>query len=122
MIRQAALAALVGAAMSGSVMTAQANDRTVFAGCVKERTEKSITLDTSGGELITIDTTWLKPTMMDSLASECMTVSALMVEGRYVAESVEDGFKPNEANSGHENRSRQQDEEEDRDSGNNDGD
>ena len=54
------VAVLVGG-LSGSVMTASANDRTIFAGCVKERTDTAVTLDTSGGETITIDTTWLKP-------------------------------------------------------------
>jgi ribose transport system substrate-binding protein len=51
---RAALALLVGAALSASVVTAEAADRTVFAGCVVERTDTTITLDTSGGETITI--------------------------------------------------------------------
>ena len=119
-LRHAALAVLVGAALSGSVVTAQANGRTVFAGCVKERTDTSIALDTSGGELVTIDTTWLKPTMKDTLTSECMTVTTLMVEGRYVAESVEDGIEPNETNAEHENRSQQQEDDDDKNGGQND--
>ena len=77
-------------------MVVQAADRTVFAGCVTERTDKSITLDTSGGEAITIDTTWLKPTMQDALTADCLTVTTMVVEGRYVAESVEAGDEPNE--------------------------
>ena len=96
MIRRAALAVLVGVALSGLVMTAEAADRTVFAGCVVERTDKSITLDTSGDERITIDTTWLKPTMQDALTADCLTVTTMIVEGRYVAESVEVGDEPNE--------------------------
>ena len=95
-IRRTALAVLVGVALSGSVATAEAADRTIFAGCVAERTEKTITLDTSGGETITIDTTWLKPTMYDALTADCLTVMTMMVEGRYVAESVEAGDEPNE--------------------------
>jgi hypothetical protein len=126
LFRRAALAVLVGAVLSGSVMTAGANDRTVFAGCVKERTDKSITLDTSGGELITIDTTWLKPTMYDSLTADCLTVATVMVEGRYVAESVDVGDEPNEVNSfanestsDRQNRSKQQ-EDDDKNGGKND--
>jgi hypothetical protein len=94
--RRAALAVLVGAALSGPVMAAQAADRTVFAGCVAERTDRSITLDTGGGEAITIDTTWLKPTMSDALTADCLTVTTMLVEGRYVAESIEAGDEPNE--------------------------
>lgn len=65
-------------------------------GAHRERTDKSIVLNTSGGETIEIDTTWLKPTMQDALTEECLTVTALVVEGRYVAESVEAGDEPNE--------------------------
>src|SRR5688572_28218227 len=95
-IRRAALAVLVGAALSGSVLTVEAADQTVFAGCVTERTDQTLTLDTSGGESITIDTTWLKPTMYDALTADCLTVTTMMVEGRYVAESLEVGDEPNE--------------------------
>jgi hypothetical protein len=94
--RRAALTVLLGAALSGPVMVVQAADRTIFAGCVTERTDKSITLNTSSGAAITIDTTWLKPTMQDALTADCLTVTTLMVEGRYVAESVEAGDEPNE--------------------------
>ena len=96
MNRRVALALLAGAVFSAFAVTVDAADRTVFAGCVAERTEKSITLDTSGGESITIDTTWLKPTMADALTADCLTVTTMMVEGRYVAESVEAGDEPNE--------------------------
>src|SRR4051794_17220549 len=104
-IRRVALAVLVSTALSGLVMTALAADRTVFAGCVTERTDKSITLDTSGGEAITIDTTWLKPDANDALTADCLTVTTMMVEGRYVAESVEVGDEPNEVNGTANNRS-----------------
>ena len=96
MIRRVGLSLLVSAALAGAVVTAEAADRTIFAGCVTERTDTTITLDTSGGELITIDTTWLKSTMTDALTADCLTVTTLMVEGRYVAESVEVGDEPNE--------------------------
>ena len=96
MIRRIGLSLLVSAALAGAVVTAEAADRTIFAGCVTERTDTTITLDTSGGELITIDTTWLKPTMADALTADCLTVTAMTVEGRYVAESVEVGDEPNE--------------------------
>ena len=92
--RRAAVAVLVSGLLAGSVMTAAANDRTIFAGCVKARTDTTVTLNTSGGEEIVIDTTWLKAGMLDTLTSECMTVSALTVDGRYVAESVEEGIDP----------------------------
>lgn len=95
-IRRAALAVLIGSVLSASVVTAEAADRTVFAGCVVERTDTTITLDTSGGETITIDTTWLKPAMHDTLTADCLTVTTMMVEGRYVAESVEAGDEPND--------------------------
>jgi hypothetical protein len=103
--RRAALAALVSAALTGSVMTAHAADRTVFAGCVTERTDKSVTLDTSGGETITIDTSWLKTDARDTLTADCLTFTTMMVEGRWMAESVEVGDEPNEVHGAANNRS-----------------
>ena len=47
-------------ALWGTVSTASANDGTVFAGCITNRTDTTVTLDTSAEEHITIDTTWLK--------------------------------------------------------------
>ena len=94
LIRRAAIAVLVSGILGGSVMTAAASDRTIFAGCVKARTDTTVTLSTSGGEEIMIDTTWLKAGMLDTLTSECMTVSALTVDGKYMAESVEEGIDP----------------------------
>ena len=96
MIRRTVLTVLIGAALAALATSAAADDRTVFAGCVTDRTDTSITLDTSGDELMTIDTTWLKPTMYDALTADCLTVTAVVVEGRYVAESVEAGDEPNE--------------------------
>ena len=104
MARRAILVVLVSAALSGWIATAEAADRTVFAGCVTARSDKSITLDTSGGESITIDTTWLKPTMSDALTEDCLTVTTMLVDGRYVAESVEAGDEPDEVHTDRHNR------------------
>jgi hypothetical protein len=109
MSRRTVLAVLAGAALSAWMTVAEANDRTIFSGCVTARDDKSITLKTSGGETIPIDTTWLKPTMYDALTEDCVTVTAMLVDGRYVAESVEDGDEPNEV---HNDRDRQEKEDE----------
>lgn len=42
-IRRTALAVLAGVTLAGSATLAQASDRAVFAGCVKERTESAPT-------------------------------------------------------------------------------
>lgn len=55
-----------------------------------------MTLKTSGGESILIDTSWLKPTSNDTLTEDCLTFTTLIVEGRYMAESVEAGDESNE--------------------------
>jgi len=90
---------LLGGLLLGSLRPVSADDRrTTFSGCVTERTDASITLKTSGKETVVIDTTWLKPTMRDTLTSECLTVSALTIDGKYVAESVDEGID-NEASS-----------------------
>jgi hypothetical protein len=96
LFRRAALALLAGAALALPLTGADAADRTSFAGCVTDRAEKSITLATSSDGSITIDTSWLGPGMYDALSAECLTVTTLLVEGRYVAESVEAGDEPNE--------------------------
>lgn len=83
---------LAGMLLLGSVSMARADDtHKVFAGCIAERTETSIVLKTSGDERITIDTTWLKATQRDTLTSECVTVSTIVIDGKYIAESVEEG-------------------------------
>jgi len=99
MIRRAALAALVSGLLWGSVATVSANDGTVFSGCISQRTDTTVTLETSANERIAIDTTWLKPDMKDILLAECVTIQAVTVEGRFVAESVEQGDEPNEVHS-----------------------
>jgi hypothetical protein len=99
MSRRTALAVLASAALSGWVTLAAANDRTVFSGCVTERGDKTITLKTSGDESIQIDTSWLKPEANDVLTADCMTVTTTLVEGKYMAESVEEGDEPNDVHS-----------------------
>src|SRR5262245_6025719 len=85
------LSGLVSGMLWGSAATAGADNRIVFAGCVADRSDTTVTLDTSARERITIDTTWLKPGFRDALTSDCMTVTTVVVEGKYMAESVEEG-------------------------------
>jgi len=99
MLRSLVMAALVSAGILASAGSAQANDRTVFAGCVTERTESTVLVKTGSHEIIIIDTSWLKPAMMDALSADCLTIRALLVDGRYMAESVDAGDEPNEVNS-----------------------
>ena len=97
--RRVALAGLVGGLLAGSVATASADDRAIFAGCVTARTETTVTLDTSANERITVDTTWLKPDFRDIVTADCLTFTTVMVDGKYMAESVEQGDEPNEVHS-----------------------
>jgi len=73
------------------ISVAGASDRTTFQGCVESRTDTSITLNTSGGEHVSIDTTWLKREDLDDALTDCVTVIAMTVDGRYIAESIEAG-------------------------------
>src|SRR6187551_3124447 len=91
--RRVALAGLVSGLLLGSVSTASADDRIVFAGCVADR------LDTSARERVTINTTWLTPGFREILAADCVTITTVMVDGKYMAESVEQGDEPNEVHS-----------------------
>jgi len=93
------LSALAGALLVATTTVAHAENRTVFAGCVVERTNSTIILKTDGDEIILIDTSWVVSTMADALSADCLTVKTLTVDGRYVAESVEAGDEPNEVNS-----------------------
>jgi len=69
-----------------------ADDGIEFRGCVTAKTETTITLDTSGDEKITIDTTWISPAKLgEALTDDCVTVKAVVVDGRYMAESIEAG-------------------------------
>lgn len=97
--RRVAFVGLLGGLLVGSVATASADDRAVFAGCVAARTETTVTLDTSARERVTIDTSWLKPDFRDILTADCLTFTTVMVDGRYMAESVEQGDEPNEVHS-----------------------
>jgi hypothetical protein len=97
--RRIALAGLVGGLLWGSGSTVSADDRIVFAGCVAERMDASVTLDTSARERVTINTTWLTPGFREILANECVTITTVMVDGKYMAESVEQGDEPNEVHS-----------------------
>jgi hypothetical protein len=83
----------------GAVTVAEAGDRTTFRGCVVERTDSAITLATSADERVSVDTTWISPNALDSVLVDCVTVTALTVDGRFVAESIEAGDEPNEVNS-----------------------
>jgi len=97
--RRVALAGLVSGLLLGSVSTASADDRIVFAGCVADRMDTSVTLDTSARERVTINTTWLTPGFREILAADCVTITTVMVDGKYMAESVEQGDEPNEVHS-----------------------
>lgn len=99
MRRFALISTLAVAGLVAAATSAHAGDRTEFSGCITERADASITLKTSGNETVTVDTSWLKADMADTLTAECVTIMAVTVDGRYVAESVEAGDEPNEVNS-----------------------
>jgi hypothetical protein len=82
----------------GLAPTASADDRTVFRGCVVERGENSVLLATSADERIRVETTWLRPEALGAALTDCVTITVLTVDGRYVAESIEAGDEPNEVN------------------------
>jgi len=88
----AACAVLLAIVASG----AHASDRTIFQGCVVGRTDTSLTLATSGDEQVTIDTTWLRPDALANALTDCVTITAVTVDGHYVAESIEAGDERNE--------------------------
>jgi len=71
--------------------TASASDRTYFRGCVVAKTDTTITLATTANERVDVDTTWIKPAALADALTDCVTVTALTVDGRYVAESIEAG-------------------------------
>ncbi len=78
---------------------AHAGDRTTFRGCVFERADGHITLTTSADERVSVDTSWIGQDSLDAVLVDCVTVTALTVDGRLVAESIEAGDEPNEVNS-----------------------
>jgi hypothetical protein len=79
------------AMLASTAATANASDRTIFRGCVIDRTATTITMDTSADERVVIDTTWLKPNVLADALTDCVTVTTLVVDGHYVAESIEEG-------------------------------
>jgi len=124
--RRLALAGLVSGLLLGSAASALADDRIVFAGCVADRADTSVTLDTSAKERVTINTTWLTPGFREVLAADCVTITTVVVEGKYMAESVEQGDEPNEVHSltnettaDRTNRSSKDDDDNDKNSGGN---
>ena len=104
---------------SGGPVAAAGNDRTILSGCVTERTDSSVTLNTTGGEQVTVDTTWINASMRDALTAECVTMSTMMVDGKYTAESVDEGID-NEASSGRSDKSGDREDDGDKNSGDND--
>jgi hypothetical protein len=107
--RAAATALLAGLLLHVASQPAAADDRTTFSGCVTERTEKAITLNTSADETVTVDTTWLKPDALDEALQDCVTVTSVTIEGRYVAESIVAGDEKSQAKSERERRDEQDD-------------
>lgn len=98
--RQAGGAALTAAVLLASfVSPAAAADRTTFRGCVVERTHADITLHTSARERVTVDTGWISVDALNAVLIDCVTVTAVTIDGRFVAESIEAGDEPNEVNS-----------------------
>src|SRR6476659_5908926 len=120
LLRRFAAGLIVGGLFWGGAAPASAdNNHTVLAGCVTERTDTSVTLKTTGNEQVTVDTTWLKPSMRDALAAECMTVSTMTVDGKYMAESVDEGID-NETSADRTDRSGDREDDGDKNSGGND--
>jgi hypothetical protein len=85
------IAAVCCLTLLGPASAADASDRTTFRGCVVEQTDTSVTLATSGDERVVIDTTWLKPNLLADALTDCVTVTTVKIDGRYVAESIEEG-------------------------------
>ena len=96
--RSVAVAFLAGVLLHVLGTSATASDRTTFRGCVTARAENAITLHTSADESITVDTSWIKPDALSAVLADCVTVTAVTVDGRFVAESIEAGDEPNEVN------------------------
>jgi hypothetical protein len=94
MMYRAAVAALVGGFFFGGASVVSANDGIVFSGCITSRTDSTVTLNTSAKETIAIDTTWLTPGFKEILLADCVTVQTEKVDGKYMAESVEEGVDP----------------------------
>jgi hypothetical protein len=94
MMHRAGVAALVGGLFFGGAVVVSANDGIVFSGCITSRTDTTVTLNTTAKETITIDTTWLKQDFKEMLLADCVTIQTEKVDGKLMAESVEDGVDP----------------------------
>jgi hypothetical protein len=91
--------AALGAALLGAVAGPSAigaDSTTTFRGCVVGQSSETLTLATGGGERVEIATGWLAPNDLASALTDCVTVRAVTVDGRYVAESIQAGDEPNE--------------------------
>jgi hypothetical protein len=97
--RTAATALLAVLLLHAGGPPAAASDRTTFRGCVTERDDHAIVLHTNADELVTIDTDWIAPDTLHAALTDCVTVTAVTIHGRFVAESIEAGDEPNEVNS-----------------------
>ena len=75
----------------GLVPVASASDRTIFRGCVVERDAGSVLVATTGNERVRVDTSWLRAEALADALTDCVTITALTIDGRYVAESIEAG-------------------------------
>ncbi|MCC7370864.1 MAG: hypothetical protein IT306_20795 [Chloroflexi bacterium] len=118
--RSIVMALLTGGLLLGGPAAADASDRTAFRGCVETRTDTSITLSTSGNEHVTVDTTWIAPNTLNNVLVDCVTVTAVTVDGRYVAESIEAGDEQSEATADRQQRNRERDDRDDKGSQKND--
>lgn len=97
--RTGAAALLAALLVQAATLPTAASDRTTFRGCVTERTDNAIILHTSADEIVTVDTSWIRPETLNAVLVDCVTVAAVTVDGRFVAESIEAGDEPNEVNS-----------------------
>jgi hypothetical protein len=97
--RRAAVALASAVWLMGLAQPAVASDRTTFRGCVVERTEATVTLHTSADERVTVETSWIAADALNAVLVDCVTVKAMTIDGRFVAESIEAGDEPNEVNS-----------------------
>ena len=107
--RTAATVLLAGVLLHGAGQPAAADDRTTLSGCVSERTDKTITLNTSGDEIVTVDITWLKTEDLNEALVDCVTVQAVTVDGKLMAESIVAGDEKSQSKSERERRDEQND-------------
>lgn len=118
MVHRAAVAALVGGLFFGGASVVSANDGIVFSGCITNRTDTTVTLNTTAKESVTIDTTWLKQDFKDTLLADCVTIQTEKIDGKFMAQSVEEGDEPG---GNRENSANKQDQQDDNDHDSNSG-